>query len=112
MSGPGNASLQVIDGVFEDLTEAPQTGYLTDTQVGNAILTGSGNGWYNYNPALNLVTPIPGRFVVVKTTKGYYAKLRIISYYKGAPATVDTSTDEARYYTFEFVIQKDGTRLF
>ena len=111
-SGPGSASAQVVVGVFEELAEAPVDGYLQDGPGGDAVPAGSGNGWYNYNPALNLITPIPGRFLVVKTSDGLYTKVKILSYYRGAPANVDPVTDEARYVTFEYVIQKDGSRLF
>ena len=111
-SGPGSASAQVIVGVFEELAEAPVDGYVQDGLGGHAVPAGSGNGWYNYNPALNLVTPIPGRFLVVKTSDGLYTKIKMLSYYRGAPTNVDPVTDEARYVTFEYVIQQDGSRLF
>jgi len=112
VSGPGEGAALVWTGAFEDLTEAPADGYATDTEEGNAIPTGSGNGWYNYNPQVNLVTPIPGRVLVVQTADGRYAKVRILSYYRGAPETPDPATDQARYYTFEYVFQPDGTRSF
>ena len=47
-----------------------------------AICTGSDNGWYNYNRATNLILPIPGRTIVLRTADGNYAKMRILSYYK------------------------------
>lgn len=111
-SGPGEGAALVVTGTFEDVTEAPADGYATDGAEGNAIPTGSGNGWYNYNPQLNLVTPIPGRVLIIKTADGRYAKVRIVSYYEGAPETPDPTTDEARYYTFEYVLQPDGGRSF
>lgn len=111
-SGPGNGAAQVWTGAFEDLTEAPADGYAVDSEAGNAIPIGSGNGWYNYNPPLNLITPIPGRVIVVRTADGRYAKIRINSYYRGAPAAPDATVHEARYYTFDYVFQEDGTRSF
>lgn len=112
VSGPGTAAAQVVEGVFEDMLEAPADGYAQDAAGSFAIPTGSGNGWYNYNFGLNLITPIPGRFIVVKTTEGLYAKIRILNYYRGAPDSIDPQTDESRYYTFEYVIQHDGSRDF
>lgn len=109
-SGPGNGAALVFTGAFEDLAQAPEAGYSTDSQSGNAIPLGSGNGWYNYNPKTNLVSPIPGRVLVVMTADGRYAKVRIVSYYRGAPDTPDPTTDEARYYTFDYVFQPDGSR--
>ena len=108
-SGPGEGAAQVMTGSFEEMIEAPADGYVTDSEDGNAIPTGSGNGWYNYNQPLNLVTPIPGRVLVVKTADGRYAKIRILSYYQGAPDTPDPDQDTARYYTFEYVFQPDGS---
>jgi len=111
-SGPGAGAAQVWTGVFDDLLEAPADGYAVDAAAGNAIPIGSGNGWYNYNPPLNLITPIPGRVIVLRTADGRYAKISVLSYYRGAPAAPDATTHEARYYTFDFVLQEDGTRSF
>lgn len=109
-SGPGEGAAQVVTGSFEEVVEAPAEGYATDSDAGNAIPTGSGNGWYNYNGQLNLITPIPGRVLVIKAADGRYAKVRILSYYEGAPDTPDPTQDTARYYTFEYVFQPDGSR--
>ncbi|NNF59143.1 MAG: hypothetical protein HKN04_12985 [Rhodothermaceae bacterium] len=109
-SGPGAGAAQVVTGSFEDLTEAPADGYATDADTGTAIATGSGNGWYNYNQPLNLVTPIPGRVLFIQTADGRYAKVRILNYYEGAPESPDPDQDTARYYTFEYVFQPDGSR--
>ena len=110
-SGPGNGGAQVLETLFEEVAEAPASGYATDAADARAIPTGSGNGWYNYNPQTNLITPIPGRVIVVRCADGTYAKLRILSYYKGAPDT-PTADSESRYYTFEYVHQPDGSRRF
>ncbi|HMB93806.1 MAG TPA: HmuY family protein [Rhodothermales bacterium] len=110
-SGPGSGGAQVLEILFEEVTEAPASGYATDAADARAIPTGSGNGWYNYNPQNNNITPIPGRVIVVRCADGTYAKLRILSYYEGAPET-PTSDDASRYYTFEYVHQPDGSRRF
>ena len=108
-SGPGNAGVIVREGIFEDLADAPETGYEVDDAQGYAIPTGSGSGWYNYNPAAMVLSPIPGRFLVIRTADGRYAKVRILSYYQGNPDPVDPFSDQERYYTFEFVFQPDGS---
>jgi hypothetical protein len=110
-SGPGTAGAQMHTGLFENLTEAPATGYLQDAASGKAISTGSGNGWYNYNSTTHVISAIPGRILVVRTNDNTYAKIEIISYYKNAPAT-PVNTDISRYYTFRYVHQGDGTRKF
>lgn len=122
VSGPGTAVAQIIEIPFEELVEAPAQGYVSDTENSLAIPAGSGNGWYNYsgeNPArLRVVDPIPGRTIVLRTNQETYAKVEILSYYEGRP---DTNTEEflnletrprERFYSFQFVIQPDGSRNF
>ncbi len=108
VSGPGQGEAQVVEGLFEEIVEAPATGWATDAEGATAIPTGSGNGWYNYNFATMIVSPIPGRVILVKTADGKYAKLRIVSYYRGAPESPGLES-VSRYYTFEFLIQPDGS---
>ena len=76
-----------------------------------AIPTGSGNGWYNYNTSTNVISPIPGRVLVVRTATGKYAKVEITSYYKDAPATPDANSTP-RYFHFRFGLQADGSKNF
>lgn len=103
-SGPGNGGIQVVEGIFEDLEEAPEDGY-------GPIQAGSDGGWYTYNFTTHIISPTPGRVVVVRTADGRYAKIKIISYYRDAPETPDPM-EGARYYTFEYVFQPDGSRNF
>ncbi|MBS1951830.1 MAG: hypothetical protein OJF59_001517 [Cytophagales bacterium] len=115
-SGPGNAAAQVVTGIFENLTTAPNSGFGQDNSrsasAPYAIPTGSGNGWYNYDPASNLITPIAGRVIMVKTSGGEYAKMEILSYYKNTVMpTTPTLTPNDRYYTFRYVYQPSGTKL-
>ncbi|NJK83427.1 MAG: hypothetical protein HC912_06005 [Saprospiraceae bacterium] len=107
----GDAAISMVTGIFEDIKEVPDvTLFKQDAANTHAVPTGSGTGWYNYNPIINLLTPIAGKVLVVRTHDGKYAKLEILSYYKDAPANPDT-TDESifRYYTFRYVYQPKGT---
>ncbi len=111
-SGPGKGGAIVLTNTdFYSLKELPQEGYRVDLQNSPAIPSGSGNGWYNYNSETHIVTPIPGVVIALKTGDGKYAKLQIISYYKGAPQ-VPTSSSESKYYTFRYVYQPNGTNKF
>lgn len=110
-SGPGSAGAQVVNALFDEYNEAPEAGYNVDGAT-KAIPTGSGNGWYNATPTQpTIITPIAGKVIVIKTAQGKFAKVQIISYYKGAPANPN-GTEQARYYTFRYVHQADGTRSF
>ncbi len=110
-AGQGGAS--IFTGLFEDLKEIDANQiFATDqspTQL--AIPTGSGNGWYNYNPQQNWISPIPGKVLVIRTGDGKFAKVEILSYYKDAPNT-PSATAQARYYNFRFVYQPDGSKKF
>ncbi len=112
-SGPGSATAQVVSGIFTDLTTAPTDGYLQDNKLATpafyAVARGSGKGWYNYDQASNLVTPIAGKVLVIQTADGKYAKMEIISYYLDAPVS-PTATTKDRYYTFRYIYQPDGTK--
>lgn len=110
-SGQGAAS--VYTGTFEELTTVPaSTTFAQDQSAASlAVPSGSGKGWYNYNGQTNIISPIPGRVIVLKTGEGTYAKLEILSYYKDAPATPGASS-QGRYYTFRYVYQPDGSTKF
>lgn len=117
-SGPGQGEAQIVNGAFDELSEAPQTGYQADSESGLAIPTGSGNGWYNYtgsegNPP-NTIIPLPGRIIVLRTAEGNYAKMEVLSYYKGNPDTSssDFTREGGRHYTFRYVVQPNGSRAF
>ncbi len=110
-SGPGQGAGLLLDGIFSEITEAPASGFETDSENGPALKTGSGNSWYNYNPATNVVSPIPGRVLVVRTAGGTYAKLSMLSYYRGMPEN-PTGDMEARYVSFDYILQPDGSRQF
>lgn len=119
-SGPGATQAQIIDDIFSEVNEAPESGYTYDDEDGSglAIPTGSGNGWYQYaGHPTHKIEPIAGKVLVFKNEdKGYYAKMEIISYYKGNPDlsqyTDGQPEEDSRYYTFRFAIQEDGSRNF
>ncbi|CCH00480.1 hypothetical protein FAES_2471 [Fibrella aestuarina BUZ 2] len=107
-SGQGGA--YVHTGTFDELTTIPTSATFAQDQTPSslAIPAVSGNGWYNYNSSTNIITPIPGRVLVIRTGDGKYAKLEILSYYENAPAA-PTSASRARFYTFRYAYQPDGS---
>jgi hypothetical protein len=65
----------------------------------------------------NLVTPLAGRVLVIKTASGKYAKMEITCFYKGGVTLATTASDaeklsKQRYYTFRFTYQSNGTTTF
>ncbi|MEO5572023.1 MAG: HmuY family protein [Bacteroidia bacterium] len=109
-SGPGSGGAAVVTQIFDEMISAPADSSIkTDNGTELAIPGGSGNGWYNYDPAAFIISPIAGRTIVVRTADGKFAKIEILSYYKNAPAT-PTMTDVSRYYTFRYKFQADGSK--
>lgn len=100
-TGVGAAYIQ--DGVFAEVNAINELVLMQDGVNGPAIQTGSGNGWYNYNPATRIITPIIGRTLVIKTHDGKFAKMEILSYYKD-----QDESQEGRYYTFNYVYQPNA----
>ncbi|WP_395061990.1 HmuY family protein [Flavobacterium sp.] len=108
----GVGAVSIVSNTFGAVTTFPAAA--TFTQDGPsiyAIPTGSGNGWYDYNGATNIISPRAGKVFVVKTHDGKYAKFEILSYYQNAPATPD-ATSVARYFTFNFAYQANSTTTF
>ncbi|MEI7959909.1 MAG: HmuY family protein [Chitinophagaceae bacterium] len=118
-SGTGMGGAFVYTGLFDDLKTIPTDSvFKTDNAPASyAIPYGSGKGWYTYDQATSLVTPLAGRVLVIKTASGKYAKLEIINYYKGGVTLPVTASDadkltKQRYYTFRFIFQSNGTKTF
>ncbi|WP_160713433.1 HmuY family protein [Chitinophaga solisilvae] len=106
VSGPGKASAQVVSGIYNDMGTAPEAGYKVDEAAAKAI-----TGWYSYNMDTHIISPVAGKFFVLKTADGKYAKLEIFSYYKDAP-NPPVATSASRYYHFRYVLQPDGSAYF
>lgn len=118
-SGPGSGGAFVYVGTFDALASVPvDSVFRVDNHpTAYAITKGSGKGWYTYDGINNLLTPTPGRVLVIKTASGKYAKVEVLNYYKGgvtpsASATDAVKTNEQRYYSFRFTYQGNGTKNF
>lgn len=93
--------VQLANQPYDSVTLAPDAGYAENANAPT---------WYDYNPDTHLITPKANTTLVVRTTDGKYAKIEVRSYYKGSPATPDAEADTSRYYTFRYLLQKDGSR--
>jgi len=111
---------QLAEGILASYGMAPESNY------SNSNIGGSGS-YYTYTNTTepqHAVLMKPGVLLIVKTGKGKYAKIEMISYYKGNPdvTTADfadwkaggirQTTWPVKYYTFNYVIQSDGTNKF
>ena len=106
----GNAGAYITDGIFEEVTNINLNAFAQDGPDGLAIPTGSGNGWYTYDPTQLTILPIPGKVIVLRTADNKYAKIEILSYYKDAPQVINDqiALNDLRYYTFNYVYQDDA----
>jgi hypothetical protein len=118
-SGPGNGGAFVYTGIFDAVTSVPVDSVfkIDNHPTVYAIAKGSGKGWYNYDGPTNLLTPIPGRVLIIRTASGKYAKVEILNYYKGgvtpsASAPDDVKINDQRYYKFRNTVQGNGTTTF
>jgi hypothetical protein len=104
-SGPGEAAAVLLDAPFDEVTALPPaSALLADGEreclrgPAAAVCSGSGNGWYLYES--NGVRPVPGQTLAVRLADGEgAAKVRFVSYYRGAPD--EPGTTEPRFYTLE-----------
>lgn len=126
VSGPGTAQGQIVTGLFDEYTQAPETGFASDSLNSKAIQGKDADGklgWYIYTGNAetgpqHAMFPIAGRIILIKNTDNTYSKIQIISYYQGNPNTTTEAfinretRPESRFYTFRFVTQSNGTRAF
>lgn len=118
-SGPGLGGAFVQVGTFESLVKiASDSVFRVDNHpVSYAIPRGSGRAWYTYDGPTNLLTPIPGRVLVIRTATGKFAKVEILNYYRGGITPSATAPDsikikDQRFLHFRYTFQANGSGQF
>ncbi len=108
-SGPGSGGAFVFNGTFESLTAVPtdSTFRVDNHPISYAIPRGSGRAWYTYDGPTNLLTPIPGRTLVIRTATGQRAKVEILNYYRGGVTPSASAPDsikirDQRFFHFRY----------
>jgi hypothetical protein len=106
--GPGSAGVIVQDGVFNNITAAPASGYAYDTTASQrAIKDGS---WYDYNPATHSFVPKAGKVFIFRTGDGlHYAKMELLS---ADYAPFVGPVPQQIIYKMRFTYQPDGSKNF
>lgn len=98
-----------VSGEYTSIETATETGF-----------SASNNDWYTYtgespNGPKHAILPNEDETLIIKTSEGKYAKVRILSYYEGNP---DTDSPEfanfqtrpaGRYFTFDYALQTNGS---
>lgn len=118
-SGPGSGGAFIFKGTFDELKTIPadSTFRVDNAPSSYAITLGSNRGWYVLDFVTSLLTPIPGRVLVIKTANGKFAKVEVLNYYKGgvtppANATDAEKSSKQRFYTFRYAYQSNGSKTF
>lgn len=104
-----DAAGYITSGTMASVTEVNTAMLKRDSEEGYVF-----SDWYTYaGEPTHLISPTPGKILVVKTRTGKYAKMEILSYYKDAPAEPNAFEDETPYYTFNYVYQpNEGVTTF
>lgn len=141
--GTGTAAvggIYIVEQPFDKVTEVPADNlFKTNKEIYGPDESGSfgvGNGWYFYDFDGDLIRDgaydnrhiayalgepitlkkgktVPARTIIVKTAKGDYAKIKMISVYKNIFKREDfTRTAPKMYFTFEYVIVPKGSTKF
>jgi hypothetical protein len=109
--GSGIGRIIIVEKAYDRVTQAPSDSEFTSDGIANfGWDAGNGVGWFFYDLKTHIAVPVKNRTFVVRTAEGKYAKLEMISMYKGAPATVSDLNWPAPYFTFRYYLQEDGSR--
>ena len=91
VSGPGKGrAIMLADVGFNEVKEAPASGYAADSEANLAIVAQSEKGWYIYTgPPSHWILPLENRVFVVQAADGTYAKLQFVGFYKDNASKTD-----------------------
>ena len=105
----GNAAVYIIDGTMEDISLVDESLFLQDEATSTAIIDDMGiqqMGWCVYDFTTNMISPIAGKILVVRTHDKKYAKIEILNFYDAAFSNV-----YGGFYTFNYVYQSEEGAL-
>ena len=107
-SRSGNAAVYITDNVMADVTSVDISLLMQDGESSSAIINDLGVGadggpgvWCEY--ANQIVTPISGKILVIRTHDDKYAKIEITNFYNTNPAHI-----YGGFYTFNYVYQSEA----
>lgn len=106
--GTAQGALYLVNQPFDSVKTVPATANVNGSVGMDGYPSASWPGWYQYNSTTHIMTPLTGKTLVIRMANGKYAKLEMISLYKGAPANPSLSTP-VPYMTFRYWVQQDGS---
>ncbi|WP_299012293.1 HmuY family protein [uncultured Polaribacter sp.] len=97
----GEAGLLLVNDTFSNVIDVPENAiFKQDATDSYALPIGSNNGWYSYDFINNVINPIAGVILIIKTNDGHYAKMEILNYYKNNDSS---NPENGRHYTFNYI---------
>lgn len=111
--GPATQTAVVlIENAYPTVSTAPSDQDFDQSTLGKigAAASLSSKGWFQYNEQSHLMQALPNRTYAIRLPDGKYAKLQLVSAYKGNPPVVTNVNWPAPYYTFRFFVQQDGSK--
>lgn len=112
INGSAGVEATTISAIFDELTEVPASAtFGVDTNEALAINknTDFADRWYSY--ADGIISPVPGKVILLKDTDGNYVKLEIQCYYRDCPSEPTSGSDNG-IFTFRYAHQPDGSTNF
>ncbi len=112
--------IQLVLQPYDEVEHAPEDGYSESTGSLSGFMANPEGEWFIYSGRPDhIVRPNKNATIVIKTPDGKYAKVEIVTYYKGNP---DMDSEEFKqtsyaerndsYYTFNYTLVTDGSTDF
>ncbi|MCS3552870.1 MULTISPECIES: HmuY family protein [unclassified Sphingobacterium] len=107
-----NTAILFVDQPYNIVNTAPSDGEFNQSTIRMVGMADSKNthGWYAYNLTSHIMKAFPDKTYVLRLSDGKYAKLQILSAYKGNPPGVTDMYWPAPYLSFRFYVQQDGSK--
>ncbi|TDQ08250.1 HmuY family protein [Pedobacter metabolipauper] len=104
----------LVKQAYENVSTAPSDNEFDSAPVKHTKIgtyaNDNPNGWFTYDLTTHLMKRITNNTYVLRLADGKYAKLEILSVYKGNPPVVTQLYWPAPYFTFRYFVQQDGSR--
>jgi len=110
--GSAESKVVMLPQSYDSVTDAPTDAQFNAsdiTKIGWAVSDGT-SGWFYYSLNTHIMQAVPNRCYAIHLPNGKYAKLQLISVYKGNPPAVTDLNWPAPYLTFRYYVQQDGSR--
>lgn len=97
---------------YESLNNAPSDADFDKSSLSKIgwAANSSSQGWFQYSDNTHIMQALPNRTYAIRLPDGKYAKLQLISAYKGNPPAITNLNWPAPYYTFRYFVQQDGSK--